>query len=326
MQKLLVAKNRALGDAVMGLATIQYLKSLYPETQIAYAVPAWVAPLFSNVEIAADQIIPLNLGGLKGWMATAKKIHQFRPQAIFELFQSGRGKKFFSLYTSLTRTKYVAHDHHKKAGGPVFDQGVIKAVLQRDLDGAWSFFGDLSALPNHLDFAPQMTVANIQKKKRLIIGVVATRATKMWELKNYTDLAKKMSDYEIAIPLSTSAVDREIERQLIALGAKDLIVHLSLTDLPRFFAESSAYVGNDTGLKHIAVATGLPTLTLFGPEPPNEWHPYKTDRHHFLYREGLECRTREAHYCGLATCESMICLNQFTPEQVERELRATISK
>ncbi len=48
--KILVIKNRALGDAILTLGAIQYLSALMPEAQITYAVPGWVDPLFSDVK------------------------------------------------------------------------------------------------------------------------------------------------------------------------------------------------------------------------------------------------------------------------------------
>jgi heptosyltransferase-2 len=80
-----------------------------------------------------------------------------------------------------------------------------------------------------------------------------------------------------------------------------------IVSLAKELSKASMYIGNDTGLKHICIALGVKTYTFFGPEPPLEWHPY-------FYIEGLECRTRDAHFCGLSECESMVCLKDITVE------------
>jgi ADP-heptose:LPS heptosyltransferase len=38
-------------------------------------------------------------------------------------------------------------------------------------------------------------------------------------------------------------------------------------------AEAGAYVGNDSGVSHLAAAWGAPTVALFGPTDPEVWSP-----------------------------------------------------
>ncbi|OFZ16552.1 MAG: hypothetical protein A2X86_12210 [Bdellovibrionales bacterium GWA2_49_15] len=321
--RILILKYRALGDSLIGLGTVQYLKSLYPASEIIYGVPAWVAPLYRNVTGAFDKILPLDLENVTGWIKTWQQIAKLHPGLIYEMFQSGRTEKFFSIYSRVKGVPYSFHNHHQKAPGKILDQGIIKPVIQRDLDGVFSLLTDRQQpCPSYLDFCPQLKISGGPKKQRLIFGVVATRMTKMWPLENYVALAQKMirtfPACKIAIPLSTSAADLEIKNRLHALqiSGEVEIINLSLQDLPEYFAASSAYIGNDTGLKHLAVAVGLPTWTFFGPEPPMEWHPYDNKKHAFFFLDPLACRTQTAHYCGLSTCESMVCLKTFSVDDV----------
>lgn len=315
---ILVIKNRAMGDAIIGLSTIQYIKKIHPNAKITYIVPKWIAPLFKETEIAADEVIGMNFNTISDWWNNFFLIKKIKPDCIFEMFQAGRTKKFFSLYSKINFIPYYFHNHHVKSG-PVYDQGKIKSNIQRDLDGAWTFFSQ-GEIPNHLDYEPKMKLG-VDNKEQIILGVVATRETKMWPLEYYTELSKLL-DYKIVIPLSKSSTDQKIKEKLIELGTQANFVEKSLGELPRELNGSKLYIGNDTGIKHLSIALGIPTFTLFGPEPPLEWHPYDTEKHPFYFREGLECRTRVSHYCGLSTCEEMICLNQYKPEQ----LLETLSK
>jgi len=47
----------------------------------------------------------------------------------------------------------------------------------------------------------------------------------------------------------------------------------SLTMLARYLASARAYVGNDSGITHLAAACGLKTVALFGPTDPAVWAP-----------------------------------------------------
>src|SRR5690606_35295202 len=60
-------------------------------------------------------------------------------------------------------------------------------------------------------------------------------------------------------------------------------VQLPLRLLASMLKASTLYLGNDSGPKHLAVAVGTPTITLFGPEDPFEWHPYPRESHPIHY-------------------------------------------
>ena len=48
-------------------------------------------------------------------------------------------------------------------------------------------------------------------------------------------------------------------------GAINLAGRLTLPEIAAFLARSRLFIGNDSGLMHLAAASGVPTLGLFGP-------------------------------------------------------------
>lgn len=320
-KNILIVKNRAMGDAVMGLSTVSYIKGLYPEAKLYYAIPSWIVPLFKNVETDVDEFIPLKLKNLMGWWKLRKVLFEKGIDLIYEMHLSGRTEKFFSLYNKVYKVPYHFHNHHLKSGGPVLDQGKYKALIQRDLDGAWSHLDKNGELPSFTSLVPKMKVQS-DEKNQIVLGVVATRETKMWPLQFYRDLCHKISEKnpeaKILIPLSASEGDKKIKEELEEKGLPKQVHFLieSLSELPIWLSGSRFYIGNDTGLKHICIALGVKTFTFFGPEPPLEWHPYDKEAHPYFYIPDLECRTKSAHYCGLSQCDSMICLNQIEVSKV----------
>ncbi|MGZ3808563.1 MAG: glycosyltransferase family 9 protein [Bacteriovorax sp.] len=329
-----LVKNRALGDSIMGLSSVQYLRALYPNSTIIYAVPEWVAPLYKDVATDADLIYPLKLKSVSDVLSLYTDLINMRVDAIHEMHQSGRGHKVFSFFGLLKRIPYTFHNHHLKTKTKVIDQGVIKELIQRDLDGLYSFYGH-GTIPGHLDYPPIMQLGKKTPQRTVIMGVVATRKTKMWPLENFVQLARlidqRYPDFKVVIPLSKGPDDQIIKEQLLKIGlpSNTSIEHWSLNALPALFKGASFYIGNDTGQKHLAVAVGTKSYTFFGPEPAKEWHPYDSKKHPYFYREGLACRTRTHHYCGLSVCDlsegHMQCLTFFKPEhiflEIEKEFR-----
>jgi heptosyltransferase-2 len=333
-QNIVIVKNRALGDSVMGLGAVSYLRSLFPQKKIIYAVPKWIAPLYNETKTSADIIYPLSLNSLRDIFKVYLDFKKLKVDHIHEMQQSGRGRKFFKLIAFFLGIPYTAHNHHLLIGDKVLDQGIKKPLIQRDLDGIYSFMGS-GNVPDYINYEPRFIFDDvITIKPTIIFGVVATRQTKMWPLENFIKLAELINfnfpNMEIVIPLSKSETDIKIKSQLIELGLPNNcnIVQWSLSELPKMFRAASFYLGNDTGLKHIAIASGVKTFTIFGPEPTNEWHPYNELKHPAFYFENLSCRTRNSHFCNLSVCDlqtdNMLCMKSFSPELIFKSIQATI--
>lgn len=55
--------------------------------------------------------------------------------------------------------------------------------------------------------------------------------------------------------------------------AGDVLREESLVRLGRHFAAARLYIGNDSGMTHLAAMAGAPTLAIFGPTDPAVWGP-----------------------------------------------------
>lgn len=310
----------------MGVSALQYIRELYPKSHITYGIPRWIAPLYQHLNLPCDQIIEIQLKKGKDWISLWKKIRQISPDLIFELHQSGRTKKFFDLYSLFYGIPYNAHNHHQGHATELYHHPQVLPLIQRDLDLPWAFGHREETLltrPLFKNYPPILTLKNpVEKKSNIIFGIVATRETKKWPLPFFHELAnllhQKYPHLSIVIPLSKNQEDQKMKREFLAMGDLSGVSFLEepIDQLPLKLASAQFYIGNDTGLKHLAVALNLPTFTFFGPEPPTEWHPYSLDKHRYYYRHPLKCRTQTHHYCGLHRCSSMICLNEFYPSDL----------
>jgi ADP-heptose:LPS heptosyltransferase len=69
--------------------------------------------------------------------------------------------------------------------------------------------------------------------------------------------------------------------------ARDLPKDLSLVDLSRYLRRCRAFVGNDSGITHLAAYLGCPTIALFGPTNPRMWGPIGR-RSRIIWKTNLE--------------------------------------
>jgi heptosyltransferase-2 len=84
---------------------------------------------------------------------------------------------------------------------------------------------------------------------------------------------------------------------------------------------AAAVMGNDSGLSHLAAATGAPTLALYGATDPGGSTPWGP-RSRGLRKEGIPCAP-----CFKRDCftPGHPCLAEIEPDQVWAELKELIS-
>jgi heptosyltransferase-3 len=91
-------------------------------------------------------------------------------------------------------------------------------------------------------------------------------------------------DYVVIHPFSGSPkknwpLDRfqelanRLPNALFAEEPGGVLRHGNLYDLARWIAGARAFVGNDSGVTHLAAAVGTPVVALFGPTDRNVWAP-----------------------------------------------------
>jgi ADP-heptose:LPS heptosyltransferase len=85
-----------------------------------------------------------------------------------------------------------------------------------------------------------------------------------------------------------------------------------LTELAGLLKTGGGFIGNDSGVSHLAAFIGLPTVAVFGPSDPEIWKPM--GRAVKVVRPDLECSP--CFETGTVGCEEMLCVRGITPEDV----------
>jgi ADP-heptose:LPS heptosyltransferase len=98
--------------------------------------------------------------------------------------------------------------------------------------------------------------------------------------------------------------------------------HLDLAKLAALLARSDLYLGNDSGVSHLAAALGVPTVALFGPSDVGRWAP--RGKGVTLVTQGAACAP-----CSIATmkgCCHRKCLATLKPDRVIKELATLVDQ
>jgi ADP-heptose:LPS heptosyltransferase len=99
------------------------------------------------------------------------------------------------------------------------------------------------------------------------------------------------------------------DRSIVASG-------LTLGQAAALLAQSDVYLGNDSGITHLAAAVGVRTVALFGPSDLDQWAP-RGDKVTAISRN-VDCSPCEIPV--MKGCPHRKCLTEFYPVDVIEEL------
>jgi heptosyltransferase-3 len=151
----------------------------------------------------------------------------------------------------------------------------------------------------------------------LAVAPGSGQVRKNWPLAHYYEISRALGwEYGLQVVWLAGPGEREMLSYLRALaGAQGqlLLAQRPLARVARVLSRCRLYVGNDSGLTHLAAAVGEPAvLALFGPTDPRVWAPL-----------GPQVRTLTGPCpqapCAVGrtiTCPESHCLEALAPETV----------
>jgi ADP-heptose:LPS heptosyltransferase len=150
----------------------------------------------------------------------------------------------------------------------------------------------------------------------LAIGPAANWRGKEWRAERFAELATRLTAPEAPFAAARVAVLAAAHERaqaaplLAALPAARVIDLVGKTDLLTAAAvlrRCALFIGNDTGLMHLAAAAGAPTLGLFGPSAVEQYAPWgrctAVARTVVTYPPGYDYRTTDTLMDGLSVAE-----------------------
>lgn len=98
---------------------------------------------------------------------------------------------------------------------------------------------------------------------------------KCWPLENFILLAEQIrqAGHETIFLLGPAEKERLDEKKMQVLDKYPVLSEFSLTQILQILTCTDGYVGNDSGISHLAAAMAKPTLAVFGPTNPKKFAP-----------------------------------------------------
>jgi ADP-heptose:LPS heptosyltransferase len=154
---------------------------------------------------------------------------------------------------------------------------------------------------------------NVETDHLVAVHAGSGSPTKCWSSERFARVADGLQKTGIRVVLIEGPADRTIT-QAVACRisiAPPRLRDVSLSSVVGVLSQCDAFLGNDSGLTHVAAALGLPTVAVFGPTDPAIWGSRRNNLIAIRAMSGCRCLTRDAQ----AACNDRVCFGS-TPETV----------
>ena len=254
-----------IGDALMTTPVLEALHHQYPQAVIDIVTDARASDLFEYCPYRGEII--LKQKGWRGTIALLKRLRVTRYDLIVDLRTDGLTLLLHGRRKLTRRGNRTTCGHAVERHLDVISQYIRPAEIPPQR--VW-------LTKSHQKFAQQQ-LADLPGKRWLALGPGARWAPKCWSPENYVELANQLTDYFDAIILLGSQDDmntcQHISESLV-LPHRNLAGKTDLLQAAAILEQAQLFVGSDSGLGHLAAASGTATLTVFGPGDPERYHPW----------------------------------------------------
>lgn len=265
--RLLFVTSTRLGDAVLSTGALACLLARHPGARVTVVAGPVAAPIFAGVP-GLEQIVVLHKKryGLH-WLQLWSRLARHRWGVVCDLRAS-------ALAWLLPARRRLVGGRKDRDEHRVVELGRLLGETPPPAPRLWTAPAQAAAAERILPSDGPPVLA---------IGPSANWSGKVWPADRFAEVALALTGPDGPLPGARIAViaaghERLQADPLLAALPRDrridLVGRAPLPVLGAAIARCRLYIGNDSGLMHLAAAGGCPTLGLFGPSPEARYAPW----------------------------------------------------
>ena len=323
--KILALQFKYFGDAVLMTPALRALREQFPAAEIHLLVPAELEPLFQHLPwLTRVWAMPRKRGSasLRETWPLIRALRREHFDRSVDFASNDRGAILSFLIGAKRRLGWAERGgffgrrfFYTNRVVPATDLPHESVRLAQLLSG-WqippprSLVSEIRADAALVDAAQKI----LSDEHAIICHVASSQPKKEWPLAHWAKFHQLATAAGYRLVFTTARGEREaaLMAELKKL-APNVVVLPQISDLQLFLAvlaRAAVFISGDTGPLHFAAGLGVPTISLFGPTPPERWAPIGA-KHQALTGGSCDCDG------NLAVCASQtFCLAQIPPEDV----------
>ena len=320
VKRVLVVRLRSIGDTVLTTPSLDSLRRFLPDAQIDILLEDWVAPVLDGFD-AVDNVLAFKKDDLAARLKMSLQIRQNKYDAVFNL-HGGTTAGFFVRASS---AKYrIGYDfyRYKRFHTHLFPISDCINFWQTDkLHSAEQMLGLLGLAGVPVKDKPKSRLVVTETAQKLLeekfnaktqrrkdakdffnsfalIHPVAAFDTKQWATENFARVAEFLSEKGLPIVAVATKKEREVLENLKKISNAPIVTFddLTLPEITALASRAKIFVGNDSGIAHIAAAVQTPSVVIFGSSNRTHWRPW-TDALNEIVYENLPCQPCAGYFC-----------------------------
>lgn len=315
VERVLLVRLRSIGDTVLSTPSLYALKRFLPHASIDILLEDWVAPVLEGHPYV-DNIITVEKNRTSSRMRVARRLRANRYDVVYNL----HGGTTATFLTWATRAKHrvgyetyqYARLHNHLAQSPLilWAQDKTHSVEQQLALLGWTGIPVSDRPPTKLAITEAASAAvaarlqhgGIASAPFVVLHPAAAFATKQWAADKFAQVAGALSARQLAVVVITTPEQAdtvaEIRRNTPApfLSLSDL----SLPEVSALLKRARLFVGNDSGIAHVAAAVETPTVVIFGSSNTAHWRPWASGvpgAAAEIVLEELDCQPCHGYFC-----------------------------
>jgi ADP-heptose:LPS heptosyltransferase len=324
VQSILVIHQGALGDFILALPALETLRKTFPRAKSVIMGYPRILELVEK-RFYADEILSVDQKGMATFFVGGSPL-DYRLSQFFKTFdlivvfgKDGEGPVIRNLKTvcegrilqinSFPPWDEKVHlaDHLLKQfaqfGFPTSGSNPRLYLGESDREWAKNFWKGKGVPPE-------------ERSKVIVLHPGSGSRKKVWPLERFSNLARFLRAHlgsRILIVLGP-AEGPEVQKAFEDKGPDSFILAkgLTLLQLASVMEGCWFFIGNDSGISHMAAALGLPTVVVFGPTDQNVWSPRGEKT--FVVRRGISCSPCPSE--RFFQCKDYGCLRSIEVEEV----------
>ncbi len=273
--RFLVLRGGAIGDFIATLPVLQALRAQWPDVQIEI----WGYPHIAELAVAtglAQSVVSLD---------RAEMSRFFVPEPSFTDAQVAAVRSFDLVFNYLhdpvgqvRSNLLLAGAKQVLSGSPIIKRGHAVSFLLEPLQALAIYETEIAPA---LDFPAELRERGRErlralglKGKPVAVHPGSGSPLKNWPIERYVEIIRRLRGKGLEAVGIIGEADAA-EAAVLAREFPDLALlsGLTLVELGAVLAECRLYLGNDSGITHLAAAAGLPVVALFGPSDADQWGP-----------------------------------------------------
>ncbi len=330
MHKIIVRAPNHLGDLLMAQPAIKGLVKAKPNQKISLLLPEWAEVIYQDIENI--KMLPLKQEFLHGGNA----IFRQRDCIKDENFNTGilltpSFASALAFYLSGIKSRYgykgdgrdFLLNHAIDTGEVASEHRSLKYVhLMKTYTGE-----DIKFEPPRIELSSETFEAAEKKLDEyginsdtpfIAIAPQAVAESRRWGSDNYAALAKRLiGEFKAKIALLGAANEYRAGEQ-VAANSKNIINLCGKTDIETaaaILSLSRLFIGNDSGLAHLAAAVDTPLVVLSGADLPSETSPI-SEKKFVLIKDNLDCISCVKNICPKKDDVFMRCMKDLSVDEV----------